>query len=552
MNAAQTIPVMAWTGERMVPHASDAATELYHWQRYLYFTPWYRDARVIDAASGEGYGISFASVYASKAEGVELSEEAIAHGTERYPNVSFIQGDVCTADYSQADVVLSFETIEHLPDPLAFLAALNTCPGSIVISTPNRNTHSPGNKLEDKPLNPYHTIEWTPIEFASVIEDAFPGRTVRFLSQQSRWPGIITEGLDENAMYCIAVIGDQELPKWPRLGLSMPTCNNSQQALDTITGMSRYYPGEIEFAIVANGCAPEHIARLTQLRDSAPYMVHLIEEPTNTGYGRGANIGLNHLWQESWIDYFGVINDDIVPSVACMVEMVMAFEGLKQLGHKPGVIGPVSNNVNGRQYVEIGGFNNIQGLMYRAEQYHRNHALSVTEHFQVRGLFILIDPECLNEVGGFDPRFGLGNFEDDDHNLRCHLAGFSTWIVDGAFLFHHGSQTFKNLDIDYAGLIERNQQIMQWKWDIENVEDWPALTEAPEDVNLFVPLTAKNEPEFAVTIAGKETIDLISQASDMEFAAWVFERLKHRPRSYRRDVVKLFAVSPKAVAEMAA
>jgi len=51
----------------MVPHASDAATELYHWQRYLFFQPWYEDAKVIDAASGEGYGTNYAAIYATEA-----------------------------------------------------------------------------------------------------------------------------------------------------------------------------------------------------------------------------------------------------------------------------------------------------------------------------------------------------------------------------------------------------------------------------------------------------------------------------------------------------
>jgi hypothetical protein len=33
--------VLPWTGERMIPHEADPATELFHWQRYLFFRPWY-------------------------------------------------------------------------------------------------------------------------------------------------------------------------------------------------------------------------------------------------------------------------------------------------------------------------------------------------------------------------------------------------------------------------------------------------------------------------------------------------------------------------------
>ena len=37
----------------MIPHEADPATVLFHWQRYLYFRPWYVGKKVIDAASGE-------------------------------------------------------------------------------------------------------------------------------------------------------------------------------------------------------------------------------------------------------------------------------------------------------------------------------------------------------------------------------------------------------------------------------------------------------------------------------------------------------------------
>lgn len=534
----------------MVPGRSDAATELFHWQRYLYFQPWYRDIKVVDAAGGEGYGANFASIYATQATGIDVSEEAVKHATERYPEVAFQVADVCNYDYSDADLVTSFETIEHLPDPRAFLEALKTCKGTIVISTPNRKTHSPGNSLESKPLNPYHTIEWTPNEFAQLIQTTFEGRTVRFLSQEARWPGLIREGLDDEAMYCIAVIGDAELPKWPRLGLTIPTCQNSSQVIDAVTHLSRFYPGEMEFAIVSNGCSEDHRANLRKLRDSAPYMFHLIESDENLGYGRGANLGFNFLWQESWFDYFGVVNDDVIPAVACTIEMVNAMGALQGLGHKPGMIGPMSNRIHGRQFVEIGGFQETIGMNYRAERFHRAHHSSATEHAQVRGLYLLIHPDCLNEIGGFDPRFGLGNFEDDDYNLRAKLAGFSCWIADGAFLYHHGSTTFQKLELNYQGTIDRNREIFQWKWDLANIDEWPNMTLAdlPEEQQVsrtwFIPLLKEAEHEFSVNINGRETVDLIHQASDTEFAAWVYERMRHRPRDFRREIVKIFTETP--------
>lgn len=532
-----SLSALPWTGERMVPHASDLATELYHWQRYLFFRPWYENASVIDAASGEGYGANYASIFASSAVGVDLSADAVEHGSQRYPEVRFVEGDVCTFDYASADLVVSFETIEHLPDPSAFLKALESCSGRIVISTPNRKTHSPGNALEDKPLNQFHTIEWTPFEFAELIEEHFAGRQVRFLSQQQEWPGRIVEGLDDDAMYCLAVIGDGDLPQWPSIGLAMPTIDNPGFVNDTILNLTRYYPGDLRFAVTLNGSEPTTKSKLSELAKAMPNVVTLIESETNLGYGQGANRGLKYLTKQN-LDFYGVINDDVVPAVDCLNEMVNAMVQLKKEGLNPGMIGPVSNNVNGAQQVDIGEFSDIRTLHYRAERWHREHHNSADAVVQVRGLFLLITPECLGQIGGFDPIFGIGNFEDDDLNLRCRLAGYTLWIARGAFLFHHGSKTFTDLKVDYSANIQRNAESFARKWNLATSDEWVTLDRVPKGTSLHVPLDPYLEEGKRIKING-EWVDLVNQASDLEFAVWVAQQLRDRPRSERSRFIDI-------------
>jgi hypothetical protein len=151
---------------------------------------------------------------------------------------------------------------------------------------------------------------------------------------------------------------------------------------------------------------------------------------------------------------------------------------------------------------------------------------------------LLIDPDCLQAIGGFDPRFGIGNFEDDDLNLRARLAGFSLCIAEGSFLHHHGSTTFRHLGIDYEANIRRNCETFLEKWRIEQIEDWPSIESAPEGVALKVPLDSNSLVDigYPITICG-ERIDLVRQASDVEFAAWVMAMLRDRPRVDRRTVI---------------
>jgi GT2 family glycosyltransferase len=537
--AAPTPPsTMPWTGERMVPNFSDVATELFHWQRYLYFRPWYDGKTVIDAAAGEGYGANYASVSAKAVKGIDIAEDAIEHARVRYPHVTFLHDDVAQADYSEADLVVSFETIEHLPDPEAFLKGLATCQGLIVISTPNRKTHSPGNRVEDRPLNQFHTVEWTPFEFANLLKKHFPNRQVRFLSQEARWPGLIREGLDDDAMYCIAVIGNGELPTWPKLGIAIPTLNNALSLQDAVIGMSRFYPGELEFAVVANGSNVENLAQLRALQQQIPHMLHLIEEPVNNGFAVGCNIGLDWLHKRGGYDYYGVANDDVMPATDCLCELVGAYAELKALGHRPGVVGPVSNAINGPQQVDIGHYTDYHQMLYTSENYHRKHSRSATPTTQLRGLLMLISPECLSAVGGFDPRFGMGNFEDDDHNIRTRLAGFTMWIVDGAFLHHEGSATFKQLGIDYSASIEKNAHILMDKWGIDDTIDMNRVTELPSGVELHVPLNRSADSTHVIEIDGR-TLDLLHQATDIEFAAWMVQQIQGKDRAIRTQIIEL-------------
>ncbi|MBS1701026.1 MAG: methyltransferase domain-containing protein [Armatimonadetes bacterium] len=524
----------------MIPFVSDYATQATHWQRYLYFRPWYEDAVVVDAACGEGYGTDFSSIFSKESHGADVSSEAVQHATNAYPRASFRVEDVCNYDYSKADIVTSFETIEHLPDPEQFLEALKACKGRIIISTPNRKLYDPNAKLGDKPTNPYHTIEWTAEEFAELIQRHFPDRQVRFLSQSTTLPGRIYEGLDTDAWFTIAVIGDGDLPQWPKIGMAMPTVNNSQMGIESISAYVTYYPGEIEFAVVLNNTDAENKRKWQDFATQAPHFLTLLINDENTGYGQGANKGLKYLQDKGGFDAYGVTNDDVYPSLGCTGELAYAYTQLKTLDQNPGLVGVVSNKVAGKQLVEIGQFTDLTSLMRLANDHLAKNKSRATPWNQVRGLCFIMSPECLATVGGFDPIFGIGNFEDDDLCVRTKLAGFTNWIVDGAFLYHEGSKTFASLEIDYEANIDRNMHVFNRKWQLDNHFEFLSIEKAPEGVDLFVPLCAKYEPTKAITI-GSESVDLLGQASDTEFAYWVYAVIREQGQEARDKVLKALA-----------
>ena len=160
--------------ERIVPDETEPGIVALHLKRYEFALPWCRDREVLDGACGVGYGSAFLASEARRVVGVDRDEDAIAYAQTHYagPRVDFRVGDLLDLDLPDAsfDTVCSFETIEHLPDPDAFLsemARVLRAGGTLVVSTPNapKTTHAPG--------NPFHEVELSAADFERLLRAHF-------------------------------------------------------------------------------------------------------------------------------------------------------------------------------------------------------------------------------------------------------------------------------------------------------------------------------------------------------------------------------------------
>src|SRR3569832_840889 len=106
-----------WTGERFVPELQGNIAEE-HLHRYALAGVLTKGMRVLDVASGEGYGSALLARSAASVLGVEIDAASVAHAQGRYrmPNLEFRQGNALAipAPDAEFDAVVSFETIEHL------------------------------------------------------------------------------------------------------------------------------------------------------------------------------------------------------------------------------------------------------------------------------------------------------------------------------------------------------------------------------------------------------------------------------------------------------
>jgi 2-polyprenyl-3-methyl-5-hydroxy-6-metoxy-1,4-benzoquinol methylase len=170
------VPPLALTGERTLP---DVPEENYWYRRHLVVYEWIaervRGARVIDMASGEGYGSGVLARAASSVVGVEANPEAFEHARLRYAgsNLRFERALVEEFD-ERADAVVFLQTIEHLQDPggtLDHFGSLVGAGGAVYVSTPNVLTLAP--RGAERSDNPWHVHEYRPEEFEALCQAHF-------------------------------------------------------------------------------------------------------------------------------------------------------------------------------------------------------------------------------------------------------------------------------------------------------------------------------------------------------------------------------------------
>lgn len=228
------------TGERYLPEF-DADWTLEHVHRYLLAREFAVGKITLDVACGDGYGSRMLAEIATCVVGVDISFETVCRARRKYPHPSlnFVMGNasaVPLAD-SSVDLVVSFETIEHLTEQEAMLSEIRRVlrpDGLLLVSSPDKREYSDIAEYH----NEFHVKELYRDEFVSLLaarfkkmrlvgqrvlfgsvmgaEDGAPFLSWRKNALESRTNGLV------NAEYFIALAGDGFLPKIPSGVMTAP------------------------------------------------------------------------------------------------------------------------------------------------------------------------------------------------------------------------------------------------------------------------------------------------------------------------------------------
>ena len=182
-----------WTGERYLPWVGGHNIHYEHLHRYFFASLLVKNKKVLDLASGEGYGSSLLSKTAREVIGLELDGQTVQHAGKKYcsGNLSFLQGDICAVPFKENeyfDVIVCFEAIEHVEKQdkvMQEIKRLLKNDGMLLISSPNRLLHGD----DAVRANEFHKKEMYFAEFKGLLEKYFP--SVEFFGQQAMAGSVI-------------------------------------------------------------------------------------------------------------------------------------------------------------------------------------------------------------------------------------------------------------------------------------------------------------------------------------------------------------------------
>ncbi|HTX99639.1 MAG TPA: methyltransferase domain-containing protein [Bacteroidota bacterium] len=311
---------LAFTGERFVPELKGQIAHE-HFHRYAVAREFVAGKSVLDIASGEGYGSYFLAAKAASVTGVDIAGETVRHAGIRYghqSNLRFMQGscDAIPCPDRTFDVVVSFETIEHIADQEGFLREVKRVlkeDGVFLVSTPNREVYAKGSPAN----NPFHVREVSLDEFQSKLKVQFPSVSLfgqRLALGSHVWPLEAGEHVDWRSYIKEGreIRISTDAPFEPEYFLAV--CSSSEPEL--LTGASVFgdknddltndYHARGIWGASLEKELRQHQAELMQLKKAAP-----AQRPTRASMRQLAKTHLhNHRWPQAVEVLQGLIAED--------------------------------------------------------------------------------------------------------------------------------------------------------------------------------------------------------------------------------------------------
>ncbi|MCA8990767.1 MAG: glycosyltransferase [Planctomycetaceae bacterium] len=440
--------------------------------------------RVLDIGCGAGrLGESIKRRQDAHVVGIERDNTAAEIARHRLDEVH--SGDICADDFefpdAEFDCVICADVLEHLRDPESVLRKVSRWlkpGGTLVTSLPNVRNHTvvrsllAGNWTYESAglLDEDHVRFFTKREIEKLLFrcgfeieafQAVPGDGFAEWERNGRQrqlqigpfqlhAGSEAEAEEFFAYQYLTRSRATHVPEYPLTSIVLVTFNQLEYTKQCLDSIQMRTVAPYELIVVDNGSTDATVQYLRSRRD-----VRLIENAENRGFPAAANQGIKAARGEQVL----LLNNDTLVTTGWLTRMLTALH----VDETVGLVGPLSNSVSGQQQIDVAydDLAQLDGFAWELgkQQHHQQVAVD-----RLVGFCLLFRRQLVDAIGLLDEQFGIGNFEDDDFCRRAQSAGKRCVIATDAFVHHFGSVTFRNSGVDFAGLLNRNQQLYERKW----------------------------------------------------------------------------------------
>lgn len=182
--------------------------------------------------------------------------------------------------------------------------------------------------------------------------------------------------------------------------------------------------------------------------------VRVLHNRVNVGYPYAVNQGLAATDPAS--DVLVMAHNDIQLPPTGLADLAAAVRSGWE------AVGPASATVSGVQQV---------GITYPPERFpdtarwwRDRTPHTVLPLTRLAGFCVAVSRRALDRIGGYDPRFSPGHFEEDDWAVRARLAGMKTGYAPWILVHHADSQSFDAASSAYQDLLARHHALFAHKW----------------------------------------------------------------------------------------
>jgi GT2 family glycosyltransferase/tetratricopeptide (TPR) repeat protein len=189
---------------------------------------------------------------------------------------------------------------------------------------------------------------------------------------------------------------------------------------------------------------------------SYPWL-EVVGNDQNRGFAGGCNQGA----AKSREGIIVFLNSDTVVPAGWLDELLVPFE-------RPdvGAVGPRSDNVSGRQKSMAVPDPEMEPDAFAefAAAWRIEHSGQTSEARRLIGFCLAVRASSFHAIGGFDERFEIGGFEDDDLCRRLQESDLRLLIAHASFVHHHGHASFDSNAIDWRVTQDENRFRFEEKW----------------------------------------------------------------------------------------